>query len=112
MSRRAALIRRCALPAPKTFEGYDRGAVCWPGGFGRDDLLSLSFLGASEDLVLVGDVGCDRTHMASALCAACCARGTGARSLAASSLAVDRVARHGRPLQFRGGSYRAGRALM
>lgn len=43
-SRRAALLRRCALPAPKTFDGYDWSAVSWPEGFGKADLESLSFL--------------------------------------------------------------------
>lgn len=48
-SKRATLLRRCALPAPKTFDGYDWSAVSWP-----------------EDLVLMGDVGTGKTHMASA----------------------------------------------
>ena len=26
-SKRASLLRRCALPAPKTFDGYDWSAV-------------------------------------------------------------------------------------
>ena len=56
-SRRAALLRRCALPAPKTFDGYDWSAVSWPEGFGRADLTSLSFLEGAHDLVLMGDVG-------------------------------------------------------
>ena len=43
-SRRAQLLRRCGLPAPKTFDGYDWSAVSWPDGLGREDLLSLSFL--------------------------------------------------------------------
>ena len=54
-SRRAAPPGRCALPAPKTFDGHDWGAVSWPDGFGRDDLLSLSFLEGPEDLVLMGE---------------------------------------------------------
>ena len=29
-SKRATLLRRCALPAPKTFDGYDWSAVSWP----------------------------------------------------------------------------------
>ena len=45
-SERASLLRRCALPAPKTFDGYDWGIVSWPQGFGRDDLPPPSFLGA------------------------------------------------------------------
>lgn len=31
-SKRATLLRRCALPAPKTFDGYDWSAVFWPEG--------------------------------------------------------------------------------
>lgn len=29
-SKRASLLRRCGLPAPKTFDGYDWSAVSWP----------------------------------------------------------------------------------
>ena len=39
---------------------------------GREDLLSLSFLERREDLVLMGDVGTGKTHMASALCQLAC----------------------------------------
>lgn len=75
-SKRAALLRRCALPAPKTFDGYDWSCVSWPEGFGR------------EDLVLMGDVGAGKTHMASALCAECCERKVEARFFTASSLVM------------------------
>ena len=87
-SRRAQLLRRCGLPAPKTFEGYDWTAVSWPEGLGRDDLLSLSFLERSEDLVLMGDVGTGKTHMASALCQLACERRLEARFFTASSLVM------------------------
>lgn len=70
-SRRATLLRRCALPAPKTFDGYDWSAVSWP-----------------EDLVLMGDVGTGKTHMASALCALACERRLEARFFTASSLVM------------------------
>lgn len=85
-SRRASLLRRCALPAPKTFDGYDWSAVSWPEGFGRDELLSLSFLDGREDLVLMGDVGCGKTHMASALCVLACQARVEARFFTASAL--------------------------
>ena len=74
-SKRASLLRRCGLPAPKTFDGYDWSAVSWPEGLGRGDLLSLSFLDRREDLVLMGDVGTGKTHMASALCRLACDEG-------------------------------------
>lgn len=87
-SKRASLLRRCALPAPKTLDGYDWTAVSWPEGFGRDDLLSLSFMERREDLVLMGDVGTGKTHMASALCAMCCESKIEARFFTASSLVM------------------------
>lgn len=87
-SKRATLLRRCALPQAKTFDGYDWTAVSWPGGFGRDDLLSLSFLSDCKDLVLMGDVGTGKTHMASALCMACCQSDVEARFFTASSLVM------------------------
>ena len=85
-SKRASLLRRCGLPAPKTFDGYDWSAVSWPEGLGREDLLSLSFLDRREDLVLMGGVGTGKAHMASALCRLVCDRRMEARFFTASSL--------------------------
>ncbi len=98
-SKRAALLRRCALPAPKTFDGYDWSAVSWPEGLGREDLLSLGFLDRREDLVLMGDVGTGKTHMASALCALACERRVEARFFTASPLVMRlrRARDEGRP---------------
>ena len=87
-SVRARLLRRCALPFHKTLEGYDWGQVGWPQGFGRDDLLSLSFLEDNEALVLMGDVGTGKTHMAIALCELCCQRRLEARFFTASALVM------------------------
>ena len=87
-SKRANLLRRCTLPQAKNFDGYEWGQTGWPDGFGRDDLLSLSFLDDREDLVPVGDVGTGKTHMAEALCALACQRARPARLLAASSLVM------------------------
>lgn len=87
-SRRAQLIRRCGLPAPKTFDSHDWSSVSWPDGLGRDGLLSLSFLERCEDLVLMGDVGTSKTHMASALCQLACDRRMEARFFTASSLVI------------------------
>jgi hypothetical protein len=33
-SKRANLLRRCALPQPKTFDGYEWGQIDWQEGFG------------------------------------------------------------------------------
>lgn len=87
-SKRASLLRRCALPQAKTFDGYDWSAVTWPDGFGSDELLSLSFVDARDDLVLMGDVGTGKTHMAEALCVLACSRKRPARFFTASSLVM------------------------
>ena len=76
-SKRATLPRRCALPAPKTFDGYDWSAVSWPEDMGRESLLAL-----------MGDVGTGKTHMASALCTLACERRLEARFFTASSLVM------------------------
>ena len=85
-SKGATLPGRCALPAPKTFDGFDWSAVPWPEGPGREGLLSPSLLERREDLVLMGDVGTGKTHMASALCALACERRLEARFFTAPSL--------------------------
>ena len=55
-------------------------------------LASLSFVDDREDLVLMGDVGTGKTHMAQALAASMCMAGREARFLAAVSL-VQRLRR-------------------
>ncbi|WP_286163356.1 IS21-like element helper ATPase IstB [Olsenella sp. SW781] len=87
-SKRAQLPGRCALPQAKSLDGYDWSSVSWPEGFGRADPGELSFVGPCEDLVLMGDVGTGKTHLACALAAMCCARGWEARFFTASSLVL------------------------
>lgn len=87
-SRRAALPGRCALPAPKTLGGHDWPAVSRPEGMGRESPTSPEFPERREDLVLMGDVGTGKTHMASALCSLAREAGPEARFFTASSLVM------------------------
>lgn len=87
-SRRAAPLRRCALPVPKTFDGCDWSAVSRPEGMGRESLTSPEFPERREDLVPMGDVGTGKTHMASALCSLACEARLEARFFKASSLVM------------------------
>lgn len=64
-SRRAAALRRCTPPAPKTFDGHDWSTVPWPEGMGRESLLALDFVERREDLVLMGDVGAGKANTTS-----------------------------------------------
>ena len=59
-----------------------------PDGLSRGDLEALSFVDAREDLVLMGDVGTGKTHMACALASLVCMAGREARFFTASSLVM------------------------
>ena len=48
-------------------EGFDWSNVGLPDGWGRDEMLSLGFAAAAEDLVLHGPTGRGKTHVATAL---------------------------------------------
>ena len=97
-SKRASLLRRCGLPAPKTFDGYDWSAVSWPEGLGREDLLSLAFLDRREDLVLMGDVGTGKTAVATRALGAVADTGTQAAVMAPTGVLAAQYAHKVGPL--------------
>lgn len=66
-SKRARLLRQARFPVPKAVEGFDWSNVRFPDGWGRDDMLSLDFVGRAEDLVFHGPTGRGKTHVATAL---------------------------------------------
>ena len=66
-SKRARLLRQARFPASKAVEGFDRSHVRFPEGLGRDEVLSLDFVGRAEDLVFHGPAGRSKTHVATAL---------------------------------------------
>ncbi|MDN5896173.1 MULTISPECIES: IS21-like element helper ATPase IstB [Arthrobacter] len=88
-SRRQRLLRAARLPALKSVEGYDWSAVRFPTDYGREALLSLDFIDQAQDLVLYGDVGTGKTHLASALAAAACRKGIPARFFTTSALVMQ-----------------------
>ena len=85
-ARRVRLIRAARFPARKTFTGYDWSAITWPPDWGRKNLETLDFINQHEDLVLYGDVGCGKTHLAIALGHAACLQGIPVRFHTAASL--------------------------
>ena len=83
------LIRLRGLGSSERFvEGSDWSPVTLPDGLSRGDLEALSFVDAREDLVLMGDVGTGKTHMACALASLVCLAGREARFFTASSLVM------------------------
>lgn len=87
-SRRQRLLKSARLPAMKTLTGFDYTSVRFPEDYGREPLESLGFINRAQDLVLYGDVGTGKTHMATALVAAACRRGIQARFFTTSALVM------------------------
>ena len=88
-SRRQRLLTAARLPALKSLTGFDYSNVKFPEDYGREELTSLEFIDRAEDLVLYGDVGTGKTHLASALVAAACHEGIPARFFTTSSLVMQ-----------------------
>ncbi len=87
-SRRQRLLKAARLPAMKTLTGFDYSSVRFPEDYGRGPLESLDFINRAQDLVLYGDVGTGKTHMATALVAAACRQGIPARFFTTSALVM------------------------
>ncbi|MFJ6281401.1 IS21-like element helper ATPase IstB [Arthrobacter subterraneus] len=87
-SRRQRLLKSARLPAMKTLTGFDYSSVRFPEDYGREALESLEFINRAQDLVLYGDVGTGKTHMATALVAAACRQGIQARFFTTSALVM------------------------
>ena len=88
-SRRQRLLRSARLPALKSLTGFDYSSIRFPDDYGREALVSLEFINHAQDLVLYGDVGTGKTHLATALAAAACRQGIPARFFTTSSLVMQ-----------------------
>jgi DNA replication protein DnaC len=88
-SRRQRPLSAARLPALKSLTGFDYSSVKFPEDYGREGLTSLDFITRAEDLVLYGDVGTGKTHLASALVAAACREGIPAGFFTTSSLVMQ-----------------------
>jgi DNA replication protein DnaC len=66
-SKRLRLLKNAGFPQAKELDGYDWSTVNFPDDWGRIDLLTLDFIERAEDMVLYGDVGCGKTHLAIAI---------------------------------------------
>ena len=87
-SKRRRLPKQAGFPRSKTLDGYDRSMASFPADRGREQPESLEFVDRAEDLVLYGDVGYGKTHLAIAIGMLACQRMIPVRFLAASSLVM------------------------
>lgn len=88
-SRRQRLLKSARLPTLKSLTGFDYTSVKFPADYGREALASLEFIHHAQDLVLYGDVGTGKTHLATALAAAACQQGIPAKFFTTASLVMQ-----------------------
>ena len=80
------LLKEAHLPVLKTLDGFDFAAQ---STLDRDDVLDLfrcEFVEQRSNVVLVGEIGTGKTHLASALVVACCQKLMRARFFTAAEL--------------------------
>ena len=87
-TRQARLLREAGFPVYKTLEGYDFASLKLPPQLTREDLHNAAFVEDHRNLVLFGPVGTGKTHLATAIGVAACARGYRTRFFTAAELAV------------------------
>lgn len=87
-SKRRRLPGRAGFPRNKTLDGYDRGMASFPADRGRGQLEGLESVERAEDLVLYGDVGRGKTHLAIAIGVRACQRMFPVMFFTASSLVM------------------------
>lgn len=78
-------LRVAGFPVTKTLEGFERAHSSIPGPT-LDDLASLEWIGAAENLCLVGPAGTGKSHLLVALGHAAVAEGKRVRYLVAAEL--------------------------
>lgn len=61
-AKRGRLLRQAGFPVPETLGGFDWPNVRLPDGWGADEMRSLSFVDAAEDLVFFGKTGRGKSH--------------------------------------------------
>ena len=84
----AAAARRPASPGTRPWTATTGGMASFPADWGRGQLEGLEFVERAEDLVLYGDVGCGKTHLAIAIGVLACQRMIPVRFFTASSLVM------------------------
>ncbi len=74
-TRIARNLKGAGFYSMKTFEDYDFSAAKLPAGIDRDDVKNCSFTDEKKNLILYGNVGTGKTHMAIAIGVESCRQG-------------------------------------
>lgn len=85
-TRKSRLIKQAGFYTLKTFDGYCFNEIRLPTGFSIDALKEASFVDEKKNLILYGNVGTGKTHLAIAAGVAACNRGKRVRFFRTAAL--------------------------
>lgn len=80
------LLKDSNIPHIKTFESYRFDEIVFPSACNKDRLLSLEWISKKENVVMMGNVGTGKTHMATALAVEACRKGISVQFFRVSEL--------------------------
>ena len=89
-SRRARLIKNANFYTVKTFEGYIFDGIRMPQGLTPEELKTCRFIEEKKNLILYGNVGTGKTHLATAIGVEACNMGMNVKFFRAAAL-VNRL---------------------
>ena len=75
LKRRNSYVKAAGFNIVKTFEKYTFEDIKFPKALSPEDILNVSFIPRKENLILYGNVGAGKTHLAIAAGVAACDRG-------------------------------------
>ncbi|MDK2836865.1 MAG: hypothetical protein PWP21_1642 [Thermosediminibacterales bacterium] len=84
--RRARLIKNAGFYTVKTFDGYIFDEIRMPQGLTPEDLKTCRFIEEKRNLILYGNVGTGKTHLATAIGVEACNRGMNVRFFRTAAL--------------------------
>lgn len=91
LKRRNAFIKQARFDVLKTFEDYTFKDIKIPKSISPDDIINPAFIGKKENLILYGNVGSGKTHLAIATGIAACNLGKKVRFYRTASLVNELV---------------------
>jgi len=85
-ARLGKLMKDSNIPQIKTFEGYRFDEIIFPSICSKERLLSLEWISKKENVIMMGNVGTGKSHMATALAVEACRKGISVQFFRVSEL--------------------------
>ncbi|MEW6574682.1 MAG: IS21-like element helper ATPase IstB [Bacillota bacterium] len=85
-ARKGRLLKQAGFYVLKTFDGYCFDEIRIPSGLSIENLKDASFIEERRNLILYGNVGTGKTHLAIAVGVAACQKGKGVRFFRTAAL--------------------------